>query len=230
MAGWMIDDKDPARDEIVRRAMALGITGTPDQASHHLGEITLADGKTVQAHVVHAVDAVITDGTEVVIIDRLHEPGKGKPALPGGLMDPVEGGTESPLRAAAREALEEVGVELGEGQAIGTRNMNRPFDVRVASNDDLLKYGIKQGDVFMISTQAIRFDVPDLANTKLTAGDDAAPGSARRVEATTLTRDTMGIPDHYAMIVEALPEQFPSRTDGKPWTDATRDRTGRNRP
>ena len=50
---------------------------------------------------------------------------------------------------------------------IGTRNMNRAFDVRVAANNDLEeKYGIKEGDIFMLSTQAVRFDVPDLARTR----------------------------------------------------------------
>ena len=89
---WMIDDHDPARLEIVERAKALGIAGTPDRAAHALGPITLADGKTVQAHVVHAVDALITDGRLVVVIDRLHPPFQGLPALPGGLIDPAPGG------------------------------------------------------------------------------------------------------------------------------------------
>ncbi len=207
MTSWMIDDNDPARLEIARRAQELGIAGTPDKASHPLGEITLADGSIVNAHVVHAVDPVITDGNEVVMINRQNDPGMGKPALPGGFIDPAQGGSvESAVHAAAREAAEEAGVDLeAKATLIGTRNMYRPFDVRVAKDDGLEeKYGIKKGDVFMVSTQAVRFDVPDLAHTKLTAGDDALPGSARRVRVDSLTRDSVGIADHFDMIKAAL--------------------------
>lgn len=215
--GWMIDDNDPARHEIVTRAKALGITGTPDQAAHALGAITLADGRTVEAHVVHAVDAIITDGSSIVMINRKNDPGKGKPALPGGFMDPLQNGkVESAIQAAAREAMEEAGIVLGDGRLIGRRNMDRPYDVRVAKND-LPQYGIAQGDIFMVSTQAVRFDVPDLASTQLVAGDDAIPGTARRVECADVTRESVGIPDHFDMIEAAFK---PTRSDGKPWTEA----------
>ena len=83
MSGWMIDNSDLARWEIAGRAQKLGITGTPDQAAHSLGKITLADGRSVNAYVVHAVDPIITDGYEVVMINRKNPPGVGKPALPG---------------------------------------------------------------------------------------------------------------------------------------------------
>ena len=215
--GWMINENDPARHEIVARATALGIRGTPDQAAHALGPITLADGRTVQAHVVHAVDAIITDGDSIVMINRKNEPGKGKPALPGGFMDPLQHGkVESAVQAAAREAMEEAGIALGEGRLIGTRNMDRPYDVRVAKND-LPQYGIAQGDIFMVSTQAVRFDVPDLAATQLVAGDDAIPGTARRIEREAITKDSVGIPDHFDMIEAAFQ---PARADGKPWAGA----------
>jgi 8-oxo-dGTP pyrophosphatase MutT (NUDIX family) len=162
---------------------------------------------------VHAVDPIITDGHEVVVINRKNPPGMGKPALPGGFIDPAKGGgVESAIQSAAREAAEEVGIDLHQMKAtlIGTRNMNRPFDVRVAANNSLEeKYNIKEGDVFMVSTQAVRFDVSDLAKTKLVAGDDAAPGSARRVKIDSLTKDSMGVPDHFAMIEAAFPDRFP---------------------
>src|SRR3954470_18850838 len=110
MTNWMIDEKDPARFEIVERAKKLGITGSPEKAAHALGEITLADGKTVRAHVVHAVDPIITDGKEIVMINRRHPPYVGKPALPGGFIDPTKGGgVESAVQAAGREAAEETG-------------------------------------------------------------------------------------------------------------------------
>jgi 8-oxo-dGTP pyrophosphatase MutT (NUDIX family) len=210
MPSWMIEDNDPARLEIARRAKALGIPGTPDKASHPLGEITLADGNTVNAHVVHAVDPIITDGEYIVMIDRKHDPGNGKPALPGGFIDPTKGGgVESAIQAATREAAEEAGIDLEKATAklIGTRNMNRSFDVRIAANNALEeKYGIKKGDIFMVSTQAVRFDVPDLAHTGLIAGDDAMTGSARRVRIDSLTRDSVAIPDHFDMIDAAFPD------------------------
>ena len=210
MASWMIDDNDPARLEIARRAKALGITGTPDKASHPLGEITLAEGNTVNAYVIHAVDPIITDGEFIVMINRKHDPGKGKPALPGGFIDPTQGGgVESAVQAATREAAEEAGIDLKKAttRLIGTRNMDRPFDVRVAVNNGLEeKYGIKKDDVFMVSTQAVRFDVPDLASANLIAGDDAMTGSARRVRIDSLTRDSVAIPDHFDMIAAAFPK------------------------
>jgi 8-oxo-dGTP pyrophosphatase MutT (NUDIX family) len=212
MTSWMIDPKDPARTEIVERAKKLGITGNPDRPAHCLGAILLSYGMTVQAHVVHAVDPIITDGKYVVMINRKNEPGKGKPALPGGFIDPAKGGVESAVQAAAREAMEEVGVDLAKANStlLGTRNMDRPFDVRVATNDGLKeKYGINDGDIFMVSTQAVRFDVPDLDKTSLIAGDDAAPGSARRVEIAILTRNDVGIPDHFDMIRSAFDNRSP---------------------
>jgi hypothetical protein len=209
---WMIDKNDPARLEIVERAKTLGITGTPEKAAHALGDITLADGRVVKAHVVHAVDPIITDGEYVVMINRVNPPGQGLPALPGGLIDPTKGGgVESAVQAAAREAMEEASADLKHAKAtlVGTRNMDRPYDVRVATSDGLEeKYGIKKGDIFMVSTQAVRFEVPDLKNFALEAGDDALPGTARPVKASSLTRESVGIPDHYDMIVQALPEVF----------------------
>jgi ADP-ribose pyrophosphatase YjhB (NUDIX family) len=171
------------------------------------------DGRVVKAHVMHAVDPIISDGDELVMINRVNPPGKGKPALPGGMIDPTKGGgVESAVQAAAREACEEAGVDnLHEckSELIGTRNFDRPFDVRVATSEGLFeKYGIHQGDIFLVSTQAVRFFVPDLANTTLTAGDDALPGTARRVEISSLKKEDCGIPDHFDMIVAAFPEKF----------------------
>ena len=208
MASWMIDTQDAARFEIVRRSQALGITGNPDKAAHPLGPITLADGRSVNAHVVHAVDPIISDGVEIVMINRKHDPGMGKPALPGGFLDPTRGGVETAVQAAIREAMEEVGIELGDGELLGCRNFNRPFDVRVARSE-LPQYGIAEGDIFLVSTQAVRFDVPDLARTALVAGDDAEPGSARRVKIESLTKESVGVADHYDMIAAAFPGRLP---------------------
>lgn len=213
--GWMIDNNDPVRFEIAERAEALGIVGNPDKAAHALGPVTLANGKTVNAFVVHAVDPIITDGRRIVMINRSHEPRKGMPALPGGMIDPTADGVESAIQAAAREAAEEAGAQLDTSHAtlIGTRNMNRPFDVRIAINDSMEKYGIKKGDVFMVSTQAVRFDVDDLSKIKFVAGDDAEPGSVRLVEIGSITREMIGLSDHYDMIAAAFPDRF--RTEAR---------------
>jgi hypothetical protein len=198
---WMLTTSEA--EVVARRARALGITGTPDKAAHNLGLIVLGDGSTVRAHVVHAVDPIITDGRSVVMIDRVNPPGQGLPALPGGFIDPTRGGgVESAVRAAAREAMEEVGVRLAGGQPVGERNMYRPHDVRTAMAD-MPQYGIKKGDVFMVSTQGVRFDVPDLSRVALNAGSDAKPGSARAVPISSLSRERVGIPDHFDMISQA---------------------------
>jgi len=214
MTAWMIDNDDPARLEIVRRAKDLGITGTPDQAAHDLKPITLRDGREVGAHVVHAVDAVITDGKKIVLIIRANDPGMGQFALPGGFLDPAKGGgVESAVKGAAREAAEEAGIDLAKAKAtpVGTRNMDRPFDVRVATNNGLEKnYGIKEGDIFMVSTQAVRFDVPGLSNVKLKYGDDAVDGGIKDISKLRDGTLKVGIPDHLTMIKAALPECFPA--------------------
>lgn len=206
---WTIDKSDPARTEIVTRAKGLGIKGDPDRAAHPLGMMVLADGREVCAHVVHAIDPVITDGVNVVMIDRMNDPGRGKPALPGGFIDPAGSGVESGVQAAMREANEEAGVDLKSFSAsaalVGDRNMDRPHDVRVARGHGLeKKYGIREGDIFMVSTQAVLFRVPDLNAISLVAGDDAVPGSARCVRIGGLTPENIASPDHLDMIKDAL--------------------------
>lgn len=200
MTMWVLTAED--RAEIAARSVALGFAGTPDAASHALGTI-VRGGECLAVHTVHAVDAVITDGRFVVLINRKNPPSQGMPALPGGFLDPVAGGTETAIQGAAREAMEEAGIVLCGGVLIGRRNLNRPTDVRIAWND-LPAYGIKQGEAFLVTTQAVRFDVPDLTTTNLTAGDDALPGSARIVALAALTPDFLGIRDHYDMIAEAV--------------------------
>jgi len=223
MASWMIEENDPVRLEIIERAKRLGITDNSNQVSHSLGKVTLMDGREVNAHVVHAVDPIITDKnrTSVVTIERKYDPGMGKRSLPGGFLDPTKGGgVESGIQAATREAIEEA-VENGEEifkkakiTLIGTRNMDRPFDVRVAAGNGLeKKYGIKDGDIFLVSTQAVCFEIPDLAGLKLHAGDDAAPHSAQITKVSDLTRESLGIPDHFDMIMAALRNHSSTNSD-----------------
>lgn len=53
-----------------------------------------------------AVVVFVTEGDRVLLVQRAHDPGKGRWALPAGFVDP----TEAPAEAAARETLEETGV------------------------------------------------------------------------------------------------------------------------
>ena len=138
------------------------------------------------------------------MIDRANAPSEGRLALPGGFLDPTSvGGVESAEVAAAREAREEASIKVSGGALVGQRNMYRPYDVRTATHD-LLQYGIEKADVFMVSTQAVCFFVPNLLNIKLTAGDDAMPGSARLVAISSLAADSVAIPDHIDMIKQAV--------------------------
>ncbi len=208
----MLDATSPLRAQIVELAMKashkmLDSDGAPNKASHLLCGVVLSSGKKVNMHVVHAVDAVITDGENIVMINRKFDPAKGKPALPGGFLDPnSKGEVETLSSGAAREAAEEAGIELGEGVPVGERQFNRPFDVRVAKDDGLKeKYGIAEGDIFLVSTQAVKFEVADLKEKQLVAGDDATPGSARLMKIEQLNGNNIGIKDHLLLIDEAVP-------------------------
>ena len=214
---YMLDSSDPAAAEIVRRAKSLMIGSNPDTPSHKLGKVTLANGEEVNAHVVHAVDSVVTDGRYVAMIDRLKDPGKGKPALPGGFIDPAKNGAaETSQIAAARETHEEINLALNpvSGILVGSRLIDRPQEIRIADFSHIddpakraakqaefkEKYDIEPGDVLLVSTQAVLFYVPDLQHANPKAGDDAAPGSAKLVEMSKLTEDYVGIPDHAGLI------------------------------
>jgi len=212
-AGWMIDANDPARLEIAERAKKLHVDSSPDKASHELGTITLSNGQKVNAWTVHSVDPVIisADGQYVVTIKRRNDPGKGKPALPGGLIDPKAGGpkgsVETAIEAAVREAGEEVHIDISKAKAtvIGARNMDRPDDIRIARGDGLFKaYGIKDGEAFMVSAQPVLFIVPGLSQEMINAGDDAEEGSAKLVKISDLKKEDFGIPLHYDEIMQAV--------------------------
>src|ERR1700690_3443869 len=150
---------DPSiQKEIIKRAIDGKFGDNPNQAVYSLGSVKMPDGREVPVYLRHAADAVLLDDFgHVVLITRKHNPGAGRKALPGGVMDPVQGidGAvvgEKAATAVLREATEETGISrrlLEEAQIIpvGHRSYNRPFDIRVAWGD-MPGTDIKKGDFF----------------------------------------------------------------------------------
>jgi len=195
--------------EIVRRAVDGNFGDNPSQAVQSLGTVRMPEGREVAVHLRHAADAVLLDDLGyVVLVTRKHNPGAGLKALPGGFMDPVQGGggatiAENSVTAALREATEETGISKGLLKAagfipVGHRSYDRPFDIRVAWGD-MPGTDIKKGDFFAVSTQAFCVKLPqDLSHTPLKAGDDARAVLVARIS--SLTPDEFGVADHLAMI------------------------------
>jgi ADP-ribose pyrophosphatase YjhB (NUDIX family) len=206
---------------IIARVRAARLPDQPDRAVHDLGHIGLPDGTSRRLFARHAADAVMLDRFgNVVLITRLHHPGAGKLALPGGFIDDIDGLVENGLAAALREAVEETGVPAArlascENFAIGPRRFDRPFDIRAAWNH-LPGTNIAPGDLFTVSTRGFGFILPgSLRALALTAGDDA---KAVRVSATAgLAAALFAVPDHLLMIREAeavLQNRRPDYTAG----------------
>ncbi len=200
---------DPAlQAEIVARCLAGGFGDEPPQPVQALGPLTLPNGTKRAAYLCHAADAVLLDEFgQVALITRLHNPGRGKLAVPGGLLDRVEGAMESSRAAALREAVEETGIDpalLARATItqLGHRRYDRPFDIRSAWND-LPGTPIRQGEFFTVSTLGFRVQLPgNLRDTQLTAGDDAKEVAV--FAATSLRPDQFAVPDHPDMIRAAL--------------------------
>jgi len=198
---------DPAlRAEIIARAIAGGFGDEPDRAVHALGQITLPDGEKLRVHLRHAADAILLDDAgQVVLITRLHSPGAGRLALPGGFLDEVDGVMESSLTAAKREAVEETGIDaalLRGGRPEGPRRFDRPFDIRRAWSD-IPGTDISEGEVFAVSTRGFCFHLGgDLRALPLLAGDDAGAVGVFRIA--ELEPEQFAVPDHLEMITAAV--------------------------
>jgi len=172
------------------------------QPAEYLGPITLPDGKTVSLYLRHAADAVLLDDYgQTVVITRLHPPGVGKLATPGGFID----GGETVVQAARREAMEETGISasvLDSATFLGVlpRRYDRPNDIRIAYNN-LPGTNIQDGDVMMIPTQGVCLKVAgDLRQVSLRAGDDA--GAVRVAKIADLTVPEFAVPDQLTLILE----------------------------
>ncbi len=196
---------DPTvQQALVARIMGAGLPDMADCTAANLGQVDLPDGSRRGLFVRFAADGVLADRAgNVVLITRLHNPGAGRLAIPGGFIDLVEGRIEDIVTTARRELAEETGIDAALLRdaalaGIGWRRYDRPFDLRIAWSD-IPDTDIKQGDIFMASTQPVylRTDA-DLTRTRLSAGDDAT--AARVVSAASIDADTLGIPDQLGMI------------------------------
>ena len=193
--------------QIADRFIAAGIGDVPGRAVHDLGSVEVPGAGLVALHLRHAADAILLDDfDQVVLITRMHNPGVGLLALPGGFLDTVHGAVEDPLEAAIREAVEETGIDegllrRGAGVPVGRRLYDRPFDIRVAWNN-LPGTQIRQGDVFGVSTQGFRFKLPgNLRDLTLQAGDDAKAVQVAKIS--SLQGCQFAVPDHLPLILLA---------------------------
>lgn len=185
------------------------IPDEPTEIANDLGLIDLPDGQSIRVWLCHAADCVLLDDLgQTALITRLHNPGKGKLALPGGLLDKTpEGLPELSRLAALREAIEETGISAAiltqaDIRQIGHRRHERPFDVRRAWND-LPGTPVQKNEIFTVSTLGFRVKIyGDLARVAFNAGDDATAVSV--VPAATIKAGELAVPDHIEMIREAL--------------------------
>jgi ADP-ribose pyrophosphatase YjhB (NUDIX family) len=208
---------DPAlQEEIMRRIRVANIcVSQPLHTADPLGSLEMPGGKEVAVYLRHAVDAVLLDTAgNVVLITRRNQPGMGLAALPGGFIDlrhPSASVIEQPAEAALREAREETGISedilaAANVRPVGTRACNRPFDIREAWGD-VAETPIKQGDLFAVSTQAFCVRIKgDFSTIPLRAGDDAS--EVRVEEVAALQAKDFGVPDHLAMIRQAIALRF----------------------
>ena len=194
--------------EIARRCQDGHFPDEPKAVANDLGLIELPDGQHIRTWLCHAADAVLLDDLgQILLITRLHDPGRGKRALPGGLLDRLPGGIETSRHAALREAMEETGISAeiltqAEVTQLGHRCHVRPFDIRQAWNN-LPGTPVRKHELFTVSTLAFRVKLQgDLRYMPLRAGDDAT--SLNIVPAKQVTREELAVPDHLDMIRNAL--------------------------
>ena len=83
------------------------IRGVPRRVCEHCAHIHYAEPKV-------AVGVAVFRDDRLLLVRRTMEPGRGRWALPGGYLDVGE----DPRVAAAREAVEEAGVEVTVGEVI----------------------------------------------------------------------------------------------------------------
>lgn len=194
--------------EIVRRCREGHFPDEPNAVANDLGLLRLPDGSDVQIWLCHAADAMLLDDLgQTLLITRLHNPGRGKQALPGGLLDEVNGKLERSEDAALREANEETGISaalLAQARVtqLGHRRHERPFDIRRAWNN-LPGTPVRMNELFTVSTLAFLVRIPgDLRSIALRAGDDAT--ALEIIHAADVQAERLAVPDHLEMIRDGL--------------------------
>jgi len=194
--------------DIVARCLAAGLGDEPPAPQHDLGETELPNGDRLKTWLVHAADAVLLDAHgNVALITRLHNPGRGKLAVPGGIMDSLGPRMETSRETALREAMEETGISpllLADSPItqIGHRAFARPFDIRRAWGN-LPGTCVRVGELFTVSTLGFRILLPgNLRDIPLQAGDDAKAVGIFRVD--DLDDNLFAVPDHPRMVRAAL--------------------------
>lgn len=193
---------------IMARCKAAMVPDEPTSTANDLGLLRLPDGNEVRTWMVHAADAILLDDLgQIVLITRLHNPGRGKLALPGGLLDATPHGPETSLAAALRETVEETGISSNHLQTasitrLGHRRTQRPFDIRRAWNN-LPGTPIQKNELFTVSTLGFRFRLQgDLRRIAFKPGDDATAVQVLPVHEVTLA--SLAVPDHLDLINAAL--------------------------
>lgn len=194
--------------EIIARCAAGHFPDEPTDVANSLGDLRLPNGREVGVWLVHAADSVLLDDLgQTILITRLHNPGRGKMALPGGLLDAANGGVEASQSAALREATEETGIDpllLSQAKVIqlGHRQHLRPFDIRRAWNN-LPGTPVRKGELFTVSTLGFLVRLHgNLHDIAFKAGDDAT--AVNIVQARSVQANDLAVPDHLDMIHAAL--------------------------
>lgn len=203
----MLADKN-VQAQIIARCQDADIADDPTHVANDLGLLNLPDNTSTRVWMVHAADTVLLDDHgQVALITRLHNPGRGKLALPGGLLDTTEHGLENSLTAALREAVEETGISPNfllkeKTTQLGHRRTVRPFDIRRAWNN-LSGTPIRQGELFTVSTLGFCVRLAqNLRDIPFKAGDDA--GSVEILLASQITPESLAVPDHLDLIHAAI--------------------------
>ena len=132
------------------------------------------------------VDAILTAGAQLLLVQRGRMPGRGLWALPGGFVDPEE----SLLEACIRELCEETQIIVPRETLVAKETARAVFDAP--------KRSVRGRTI----THVFQFSLPsDKPLPTVRGGDDAS--AARWVEIDTIRRRRM-FEDHYAILQAML--------------------------
>ncbi len=213
LSGWMVEAKDfnaALTAQYLQHGFSLtnetNLTGQPTSPVTHIGNLSLQE-QNRPFFSVAAIDGILTDGKNIVVIERRDEPGKGKFTLSGGFIDDS---AEKAAMSAIREIAEETGVFLDQAYynaTLSEKRLTDRTDVRQIQGEYLSNKGLHNGDVMAITTSGTLIHVPDLDyyREQVVAGDDAK--KAQVVDITTLIDQGTGIEDHLELIMDSALKQ-----------------------